>query len=712
MNIKLFLTVLAAVAGSASAVGLDFETRRDIRYSDAAERCVLDVRWPRGVTNYATVVNFHGGGLVAGGKHFAPWPAEAKDRDPVAFVAVNYRLMKAGGPGPADCLEDAAAAVAWTLDHIAEYGGSPKKVFVTGISGGGYLTAMLGLDARWLAKHGHKPGDLAGIAPLTGQMTKHFNVRKIGFADNDPQFAPKIDAWAPLAYAGAKDLPPACFLAGGRDVEWKCRVEENELLAASLRSCGYPRTEFHETEGDHGGGRRASAYFLRDFVLKHADTGAVARFAPGEQVAFCGDSITHDGRYVYYLQLFQDLRHPGSGVRLHNLGRSGDSADGGARRFSRDVMSVKPDRAFVMFGMNDIGRDNWKNAEPSAAETAARARSVDFFRRGTRALADKLAAAGVKTVMITPSPFDQYGAFAKENIPFCNDPGLATCARIVRELASARNLGLVEFHAPMTELFRAQAKGFHFCPDRVHPGNEGHLVMAAHVLAAMAESPVVARVAIDAAKGAVARLGGGETENVRVTALRASPQGVAFTYAPKALPFPKLPEYEKADGAFYPLTERFNRETLKVTGLEPGNYALAFDGRTVATFSAEALARGVNLALLDTPNQRRAAACAVPMRALQATESKRRRVVLVELMLTDAKVDAKNRAAADAWLDKWLAERRTSPWYGGVKAWVESYREGRDGLPAAIARAQDLYEEMAAVRPAVSRVTLVRVADR
>ncbi len=692
-----------------TALGLTFNVEKDIRYSDAAPRCVLDVKWPDGVTNFATVINFHGGGLVKGNKHFARWPDEAADKDPVAFVGANYRLLKNDKTGetatPEECISDAAAAVAWTLDNIARYGGDPKKVFVTGISGGGYLTAMVGLDPKWLAKYGHVPADLAGIAPMTGQMTKHFNVRKVGFHDADPQFQPKIDEWAPLAYAGGKNLPPACFLAGGRDVEWKCRVEENELLAASLRSCGYPKTEFHETEGNHGGGVRPSAYFLRDFVMKTCDAGAVGRFADGERVLFCGDSITHGGKFIYYLQAFQDLRHPGSNVRLINGGRSGDTARGGLNRFDRDILSFKADRAFLMFGMNDINRNCWKSAEPSEKESAARQSAVDGYRANMAKLTERFLAAGVKTVLMTPSPYDQYGVFEKANLPFCNDPGLASCATAVRDLAAAHNLGLVELHAPLTQLFKDHATDCHFCADRVHPGNEGHLIMAALILDAMHISPLVARVQIDAAKGTADRLGYGKTMNVAVTALRATPNEVAFTYAPKALPFPKLPEYEKA-AAFYPLTERLNQEVLAVTGLAAGSYDLAFDGVKVGTFSADDFAAGVNVALLDTPNQKRAQTLAAPMRRLQENQSRLRQVILVQIMLQDNNVDTNDRAAADAWLANWLEKQKKSEWYNGVKAWVNGYQASRDDTPVLQAEADDLYAQMGAIRPAVSRVTI------
>lgn len=699
-----------------TASALTFDVEKNIRYSEASEKCLLDVMWPVGVTNFATVVNLHGGGLVNGGKHFAPWPAEAKGRDAVAHVGVAYRLLQKDSDSvkPADCIADAAASVAWTLKNIARYGGDPKKVFVTGISAGGYLTAMVGMDARWLAPHGFRPADLAGLVPLTGQMTKHFNVRKIGFKDDDPQFQPKIDEWAPLFYARAADLPPASFCTGGRDVEWKCRVEENELLAASLRNCGYPKTEFHETEGDHGGGVAESTYFLRDFVMQTVDAGGVSRFRDGERVAFFGDSITHGGKYIFYLQLFQNLRRPGSGTRLLNAGISGDTAGGGIGRWKDDVLAMKPDRVFAMFGMNDVSRSSWATTEPTAQEAASRARALAGYERNQRTLTEMMLASGVKTVLVTPSPYDQYNPKRNdkdENLVACNDPGLATCAATVRTLAAERSLGLVDFHAPLTDLFKAHAADYRFCGDRVHPGNEGHLVMAALVLDAMRYSPVLSRAVLDAQKGRALKIGQGLTKNCVLTRVARSPAGLAFTYAPKALPFPKLPEYAAMDGAFYPLTERLNQELIVVHNLEPGTYALAFDGVEVGRFTAAAFQCGVNVALLDTPNQRRAQEAAKLMYALQALEARLRQYALSCGMVRRAKIDPADREASLAYLNGWLKKNVKSRYYGSFQAWVKSYAEVGAVKAQLDAQAEDLYERMNAVRPAVSRVTLAKVAD-
>ena len=711
---KKTILILSAVA-AASAFAYEYEQVRDIRYSDASPNCILDVKWPKGVTNFATMVFFHGGGLTGDGKCYAPWPEEAKDKDPVAQVGCRYRVFakdpEANTTRPEHCLDDAAAAVAWTLRNIASYGGDPKKVFVSGTSAGGYQTAMIGMDPKWLAKYGYKTTDLCGIAPFTGQVTKHFNVRAIGFKDTDPRYAPKIDEWAPLYWCKEKAFPPICLVTGGRhDNEMPCRVEENEFLAISLKKCGVRNVEFHETEGSHGGGVAPSAYFVRDFMAKTCDCGMTGRFADGERIVFVGDSITHGGGFVADLQLFQSLRHPGSGARILNAGISGGTAAQALTRFDNDIMKLHPDRVFVMFGMNDVNRSVWKDAAPDAASAGHREQALSAYAANMRELTDRFAAAHVKTVLVTPSPYDQYTVREKENLVACND-GLGRCADTVRDLAAERHLGLVDFHRPLTELQQAHPETV-FCPDRVHPQDVGHLLMAALVLEEMREPPVVAQVSIDAKTGKAwmrsNKARKPATKNAVVSAIRRLPQGgVAFTYAPKALPLPKTATYEEAE-KFRPLTSRFNQETFVVEGLEEGSYELAFDGVAVGTFAAAELERGVNVALLDTPNQRRAQAAAALARQLCALVQRRRREQLVINLLALQKIKPTDEERAEAFLDKWLADRKANPHYRAYANWVGSYRELHPKSAVFAAEELDLRERLDATRPAVSRVTVTR----
>ena len=722
---KIFIAFMLPLCATV-ACGLEFETQMAIPYYPeevlakegdyARERCLLDLKWPAGVSNFATVVNFHGGGLEHGARCQPPWPEEARDKDPVAFVSGGYRLIT--NAAPAQAISDAAAVVAWTLKNISKYGGDPKKVFVTGVSAGGYLTAMVGMDEKWLAPHGFKPTDLAGIAPLTGQMTKHFNVRKIGFKDTDAQFLPKIDEWAPLHYASAKSLPPSCFLTGGRDIEWKARVEENELLAASIRACGHTNCEFHETEGNHGGGVRPSGYFLRDFVLKTCDTGAVARFADGERIVFFGDSITHSGRWHSYLQLFWSTRFPGSGVRIMNCGIGGDTASGALNRINNDLLEMKPDRVFVMFGMNDVYILDY-GTEKLSEDTLKRCRERKArYAASQRKIADILAEKGVKTVFVTPSPYDQYSSVAKTNMVSANSSGLASFAEEVRNIAAERNLGLVELHRPLTEMFRAR-KDKPFCADRIHPNAEGHVIMAAHVLDAMRINPYVAHVAIDAKNGKVFRPndrrhrdGKGrkidDTMNATVTQTAVRKDGIAFTYAPKALPFPAIKPYLDAEST-YPLTEKLNREIFRIENLPSGTYELFFDGTKAGEFTAEAFAAGVNVALLDTPNAKLAMAAAKLAEDLHGRCSSWRNFMNIEKrVILGRKVDPADHAAADACLDKWLSEleSRKHKHISDLRKSVENYRRKRAIRTEIEAAIDDVYARLDAVRPAVSRVVL------
>lgn len=223
-----------------------------------ASQCMLDLRYPENTTGFATVVWFHGGGLTSGKRHFI----DLLDKT-IAVAAVSYRLSpKVEHPG---YLQDAAAATAWVIRNIAQYGGDSNKVFVAGHSAGGYLSAMIGMDPRWMAERGIDHNSLAGIMPVSGQMTTHFHVKKQR-GDTGPEFRPIIDEFAPL-YHSASNLPPICLILGDRRIEYKNRVEENALLDVSLRNLGHPHVEFYEMGGlNHGTVGRGGLIPLENFV--------------------------------------------------------------------------------------------------------------------------------------------------------------------------------------------------------------------------------------------------------------------------------------------------------------------------------------------------------------------------------------------------------------------------------------------------------------
>ncbi|WP_149274281.1 alpha/beta hydrolase [Pareuzebyella sediminis] len=203
------------------------------------ERCKLDVYYPKDTTGVATAIWFHGGGLENGEKHIP----EGLLKKGIIVVTVNYRMHpKVKHPV---YIEDAAAAVAWTFNHISEFNGDPKKIFVTGHSAGGYLASMVGFDKHYLNKHGIDADDIAGLIPFSGHAITHFTVRKeMGIAGTQPI----IDAYAPLFHV-RKDAPPTLLITGDRDLELLGRYEENAYFHRMLKVIGHPEVTLMELDG-------------------------------------------------------------------------------------------------------------------------------------------------------------------------------------------------------------------------------------------------------------------------------------------------------------------------------------------------------------------------------------------------------------------------------------------------------------------------------
>lgn len=231
----------------------------------ARERCVLDVYRPQTASkNAPVIVWFHGGGLSGGNRHI---PAQFRDQK-FLVVPVNYRLYPQASCR--DAIFDAAASVAWTFRNIEKYGGDPKKVYVSGHSAGGYLSAMIALDPQYLGKFGISNMELAGAFPISGQMTTHFQVvgeraepgKKHGA--NNPLC---IDEMAPL-YFTKVPCPNMHLLVGDPKLEWPARVEENYLLAAMLRTVkNHREVEIRSYEGtNHGTVAVPAGEYIRDYL--------------------------------------------------------------------------------------------------------------------------------------------------------------------------------------------------------------------------------------------------------------------------------------------------------------------------------------------------------------------------------------------------------------------------------------------------------------
>ena len=161
-----------------------------------------------------------------------------------AIVAVGYRLSP--GATVEECIDDAAAAAAWVINHIGEYGGNKEMIFVSGHSAGGYLTSMIGMDKRWMAKYGLDPDtSFAALLPYSGQAITHFTRRsEMGMKDTQPL----VDELSPL-YHVRPDCPPMVIYSGDRELEMLGRYEENAYLWRMMTICGHKDVTLYEFDG-------------------------------------------------------------------------------------------------------------------------------------------------------------------------------------------------------------------------------------------------------------------------------------------------------------------------------------------------------------------------------------------------------------------------------------------------------------------------------
>ncbi|MGB5263596.1 MAG: alpha/beta hydrolase [Lutimonas sp.] len=230
----------------------NYHTETSIHYYDKnvmkgdeyrQQMCVVDLYYPTDIENFPTIVWFHGGGLTEGKREI---PEYLKNKG-VAVIGVEYRLSP--NVKSSECIKDAAAATAWTFKHIEKYGGNPSLIFVSGMSAGGYLAYMVGLDKKYLAAHEIDANKIAGLIPFSGHAITHYNVRK---ESGIPGEQPIIDDMAPLFHVRA-DAPPLLIITGDRELEMLGRYEENAYMMRMMKVAGHEQVRIYELDGSNHG---------------------------------------------------------------------------------------------------------------------------------------------------------------------------------------------------------------------------------------------------------------------------------------------------------------------------------------------------------------------------------------------------------------------------------------------------------------------------
>ena len=202
----------------------------DVPYGEGPRR-KLDIYKPS-QPSAPVVLFFYGGSWKTGDRSMYEFVGKAFASRGFLTIVPDYRVYpEVRYPA---FIDDAAAAVAWTKAHIADYGGDPDRVFLVGHSAGAQLAAMLTLDKAFLGRVGLNPDrDIAGMIGLSGP----YDFLPLNDPDLDRIFAPAHDLaeTQPINYARA-GAPPMLLLTAESDT---IVYPRNSIgLAARMKTLG------------------------------------------------------------------------------------------------------------------------------------------------------------------------------------------------------------------------------------------------------------------------------------------------------------------------------------------------------------------------------------------------------------------------------------------------------------------------------------------
>jgi acetyl esterase/lipase len=237
----------------------DYAHDGDISYGEFGSRNHLDI-WRRPDLDRngraPVLLQIPGGAWMVGNKRGQAHPLMSHLAElGWICVAINYRLSpRSTWP---DHIVDVKRAIAWTKEHIAEYGGDPDWIAITGGSAGGHLTSLAALtpnDPRF--QPGFEDADTRldvavpfygvydftatgnAIQPLMAPMVAK-NVFKVSRGD----IAEPFRQASPISHVH-QDAPPFFVLHGTNDS--LVPVEQARSFTARLREVSHQPVVYAE----------------------------------------------------------------------------------------------------------------------------------------------------------------------------------------------------------------------------------------------------------------------------------------------------------------------------------------------------------------------------------------------------------------------------------------------------------------------------------
>lgn len=198
----------------------DFPSHQGVAYG-TSKREIMDIVLPKGPGPHPLLVYIHGGYWMSRDISDQTFLARAYADAGIAFALIEYDLIPS--VRMADVIRQCRTATQWLHDHAGDYGIDRERIFVSGHSAGGHLTAVMAAT-DWPAETGGPKNLMKGGIALSGiydlaPIQAGYMQETLALTDEE------VERDSPLNDATAPTMPLLVVPGGGESdaFKWQSR---------------------------------------------------------------------------------------------------------------------------------------------------------------------------------------------------------------------------------------------------------------------------------------------------------------------------------------------------------------------------------------------------------------------------------------------------------------------------------------------------------
>ena len=215
----------------------------DVAYGAAGPRQTLDIFTPD-IGKAPMLIFIHGGYWYFNSKDPRRFPAKEFIPRGIAWVPINYRLVPT--VTMTEVVADVRNAVKWLYEHAQDYGCNPERIYVSGNSAGGHLTAEL-LSDDWPDLYGLPADVVKGACAISGL----YDLEPL--LECEPNEKLKLDPdsarrYSPIYHLSQQPTPAIITCGANESAEFR---RQTDSYAERCKQAGYPVIDMEVKGHDH-----------------------------------------------------------------------------------------------------------------------------------------------------------------------------------------------------------------------------------------------------------------------------------------------------------------------------------------------------------------------------------------------------------------------------------------------------------------------------